>query len=123
MIPRYHDAHRTTLWIEVCRLTADGARLSAALDPLEFGFVQPTDGTSYDRVWRSRLSANGAGYPDWFLLGIGVAPSKLCAYYVPNTLWDRCGFAAEFPRAPLGCDSLTSDALMARIQAKWAIGK
>jgi hypothetical protein len=86
--------HRVILYIVLCRIL---------------------DGTDLPHtVWKSREHSDGTKFPGWFVLGIDIKRGKQITYHVPDSKWDLCDFAEEFPKAP-PFDGHTSDNALARL--------
>lgn len=74
--------HRITLFITLCRQ-----------------LISPFN-RYFPKVWRSKLHADGKGFPRWFILGINEKPGEQITYHIPMDRWDECLFATYLERAP-----------------------
>lgn len=96
--------HRITLYIALCRATHDmDHELETASKPA-------------DRVWRSRVHADGSTFEGWYILGIGKELGKQITYHLPVTTWDETNFAETLDRAP-EWDNHTSKDVLLRLAA------
>jgi hypothetical protein len=53
-----------------------------------------------NRVWRSKLHADGSAFDGWFVMGINEAPGHQITYHLPMRLWEEADFADTIDRAP-----------------------
>ena len=71
-------AHRIELFIALCRELENN----------------PTYQT-YNRVWRSKLNAEGSGDKDWFIMGIELFDRKIISYHLPISKWNETDFVSS----------------------------
>lgn len=82
--------HRVTLFIALCKaLKYDCPECSVRGERVDM-----------QKVWRSRLHADGSSLKGWYIMGIGMEPGKQITYHLPNTTWDETGFAETLERGP-----------------------
>lgn len=55
---------------------------------------------SDSEVWRSKLHADGSGYENWFIMGIGKEKGRQISYHLPMIEWGATTFAETLDRAP-----------------------
>jgi hypothetical protein len=70
-------------------------------------------------AWRSRLHADGTGYPGWFVAGIGLARGSQITYHLPEANWSDMEFAETLERAP-EFDGHTSADVLERLKSFYA---
>lgn len=51
-------------------------------------------------IWRSRKHSDGSSFPGWFLLGYDTRKGRMITYHLPDSCWERCDFAIDFPVSP-----------------------
>lgn len=89
--------HRIALFIALCRLAHHETR---------------------SEVWRSRAHSDGEASEGWFLLGINKVSGNQITYHLPESEWERCGFAETLGCAPTWDGHTSADAL-ARIKEQF----
>lgn len=89
--------HRIALWIALCKQMVDD---------------------DYYVVWRSKLHADGTGFPGWFILCLDpIETGKQISYHLPESAWDACDFPgiSTYDKAP-SYDGHTSADVLTRIR-------
>jgi hypothetical protein len=90
--------HRCTLWVALCGMVSQGFR----------------ERVKKEEVWRSRVNSDGSKWEGWFLLGMFTDAGKQISYYLPEGMWEMCGYAKEMEKAP-EFDGHTSKDVIKRI--------
>ena len=85
--------HRVALWIALCRQIKANDR-------------------GYYHVFRTKLHQDGTGFPGWFLLCIeAIETEEQMSYHLPDSEWEKCGFATTYEQAPRYDGHTTQDVL------------
>lgn len=82
--------HRITLFIALCKLYEN------YVEPSKWETANPP----LNKVWRSKLHADGTSYDGWFILGIGKEKGKQITYHLPLSRWVEANFAETLEKAP-----------------------
>lgn len=90
--------HRIALFIALCKLIEEEDQKHAGPN----------------RVWRSKLHADGSSYDGWFIMGINKEKGNQISYHLPIRAWELTNFADTFHNAP-EWDGHTSDHVIHRI--------
>jgi len=95
--------HRNTLFIEFCKRI------------LQIDLYRRVVPHLQNKVWRSKLHADGSSFNGWFILGVNEEPGKQVSYHLPMSKWKDTDFVMTLKKAPKW-DGHTSGDVLKRLK-------